>query len=130
MDLVCTIGNVGTTKFAQMMIFIPNAFIWENIWKVDLSITVEIKVIMFTGYIKRNGTLIINKYKRPRLTFDLSANITQIGLPSICLYNIFLRNYWVSPSQISYGASIEWENLDMIIIKVLSVWPKWLLCTR
>ena len=52
----------------------------------DFSITVVIKVIMFNGYIKLNGTLIINKYKRSRLTFDLSANVTQIGLPSICSY--------------------------------------------
>ena len=52
-DLVCNIGDVGPTKFVQMMILgiviylmsrsnlLLNAFKWEKVWKEDFLETVE-----------------------------------------------------------------------------------------
>ena len=52
---------------------IPNAFKWEIFWKVDFLKTVEALVIILTWYVQPNETMAINKLKRSRLTFDLSA---------------------------------------------------------
>ena len=60
-DLVCSIGDVGPTKFVQMIILswpwprsnlLPNAFKWDIFWKVDFLNTVEAKVIILTWYVK------------------------------------------------------------------------------
>ena len=56
-DLVCSIGDVGPTKFVQMMItsrssLLANAFEWEIFWKVDFFNTVEAKVIILTWYVQ------------------------------------------------------------------------------
>ena len=52
---------------------LPNAFKWEIFWKVDFLKTVEALVIILTWYVQPNETMAINKLKRSRLTFDLSA---------------------------------------------------------
>ena len=50
--------------------------------KVDFLNTVEAKVIILTWYVKPNETMAINKFERSRLTFDLSAKVAHIGVPS------------------------------------------------
>ena len=47
----------------------------------DFLNTVE--PIILTLYVKPNETMAINKFQRSRLTFDLSANVAYIGVPSI-----------------------------------------------
>ena len=45
--------------------------------------TVEALVIILTWYVWPNETMAVNKFKRSRLTFDLSAYVAQIGVQSI-----------------------------------------------
>ena len=51
-------------------------------WKVDFLNTVEAKVIILTWYVKPNETMAINKFQRSRLTFNFSAKVAHIGVPS------------------------------------------------
>ena len=51
--------------------------------KDDFLKTVEAKVIIIIRYVQPNETMTINKFQRSSLTFDLSANVTRIGVPSI-----------------------------------------------
>ena len=44
--------------------------------------TVEAKVIILSWYVKPNETMAINKFQRSRLTFNFSAKVTHIGVPS------------------------------------------------
>ena len=55
------------------------------LFKDDFWKTVEAKVIIIiiTRYVEPNNTLTINKFQRSKLTFDLSANVTHIGVQSI-----------------------------------------------
>ena len=48
--------------------------------KVDFFISVKAKVIIFTSNVKPNETMAIYKFQRSRLTFDLSAKVTHIGV--------------------------------------------------
>ena len=50
--------------------------------KVDFLNTVEAKVIILTWYVKPNETMAINKFQRSRLTFNFSAKVAHIGVPS------------------------------------------------
>ena len=43
---------------------------------------VEAKVIILTSYVEPKETMAINKFQRSRLTFDLSAKVAHIGVPS------------------------------------------------
>ena len=49
--------------------------------KLNLD-TVEAEVIILTWYVKPNETMAINKFQRSRLTFDFSAKVSHIGVPS------------------------------------------------
>ena len=51
-------------------------------WKVDFLNTVDALVIIVTWYVKPNETMAINKFQRSRMTFDLSAKISHIGVPA------------------------------------------------
>ena len=62
--------------------FLPNAFEWEFFWKVDFLNTVEAEVIILTWYVETNETMAINKFQRSRLTFNFSAKVAHIGVPS------------------------------------------------
>ena len=55
-------------------------------WKVDILNTVEAKVIILTWYVKPNETMAINKFQRSRSTFDLSAKVAHIEVPSTYMY--------------------------------------------
>ena len=55
--------------------------------KVDFLILlkvskVEANVIILILYVKPNETMAINKFQRSRSTFDLSAKVANIGVPS------------------------------------------------
>ena len=50
-------------------------------WKVFLN-TVEALVIILTWYVKPNETMALNKFQRSRLTFNFSAKVAHIGVPS------------------------------------------------
>ena len=45
--------------------------------------TVEALVIILTWYVQPHETMAINKFQGSRLTFDLSAKVAHIGVPSI-----------------------------------------------
>ena len=83
-DLVCSIKDVGPTKFFQMMVL---GWPWPTycqgqicflihlngiffFWKDDFLKIVEAKVIIITSYIQSNETMTINKFQRWRLTFQ------------------------------------------------------------
>ena len=51
-------------------------------WKVDFLNTVVAKVIILAWYVLSDDTLAINKFQRSKLTFDLSAKVAHIGVPS------------------------------------------------
>ena len=53
------------------------------LWKVDFLNTVKDKVIILTWYVKTNKTIAINKFRRSRLTFALSAKVAYIAVPTI-----------------------------------------------
>ena len=62
---------------------LPNAFKWDFFQKVDFLNTVEAKVIIIlTWHVKPNETMAINKFQRSRLTFNFSAKVAHIGVPS------------------------------------------------
>ena len=44
--------------------------------------TLEALVIILTWYVKPNETMAKNKFQRSRLTFDFSAKVAYIGVPS------------------------------------------------
>ena len=50
--------------------------------KVDFLNTVEAKVIILTWYIETNETMAINKFQWSCLTFNFSAKVAHIGVPS------------------------------------------------
>ena len=50
--------------------------------KVDFLNTFEAKVIFLTGYVETNETMLIDKFQRSRLTFNFSAKVAHIGVPS------------------------------------------------
>ena len=64
---------------------------WNFFERLFFLKTVEAKVIILASYVESNVTMAINKFQKSRLTFDLSAKISHIGVPSIYL-NSFLRN--------------------------------------
>ena len=45
--------------------------------------TVEVKVIILTQYVEHNETMAIRKLQQSSFTFDLSAKVAHIGVPSI-----------------------------------------------
>ena len=76
-------------------------------WKIDCLNTFEAKVIILTWYVKPNETMAINKFQRYRLTFDFSAKVSPIGVPSINrLKHSFLRNHKAYWTQISFEDSL------------------------
>ena len=50
--------------------------------KVNSLNTVEAKVIILTWYVETNETMAINKFQRSRLTFNFSAKVAHIEVPS------------------------------------------------
>ena len=51
-------------------------------WKFHFLKTVEAKVIILTWYVQPNETMAIKKVQRSRLTFNFSAKVAHIGVPS------------------------------------------------
>ena len=60
-----------------------SAFKLDFFRKDDFLKTVEAKVIIITRYVQSSETMTINKFQRSRLTFDLSAMVAHIGVPSM-----------------------------------------------
>ena len=58
---------------------LPNAFKWDFFYFLN---AVEAKVIIRTWYVKPNETMAYNKLQGSRSTFDFSAKVTHIGVPS------------------------------------------------
>ena len=107
-DLVCSIGGVGPNKSNLL----PNAFKWEIFWKVDFLNTVEAKVIILTWYVKTNEAMAINKFQRTRLTFDLSAKVAHIGVPSTYLNIGFSET--IRPMEIKFHMKTPYDWLAKI----------------
>ena len=74
-------GN-PSLRLSEVLCFLMhlNGKIYE---KLIFLKTVEALVIILTWYVKPNETMAINKFQRSRLTFDLSAYVAYIGVPSI-----------------------------------------------
>ena len=57
----------------------------------------------------------INKYQRSRLTFDLSAEVAHIGVPSI-YYNIVFSQT-IGPIELKFHVKTPYDKLAKIYIK-------------
>ena len=71
---------------------LPNALKWDFFKKSKKLIflnTVEAKVIILTWYVTPIETMTINKFQGSRLTFDCSAKVSHIEVPSTDLSIVF-----------------------------------------
>ena len=59
--------------------FLPNAFEWQFLLKVDLLNTVEANSLFSLDMF---NLVSINKFQRSMLTFDISAKVAHIGVLS------------------------------------------------
>ena len=59
-------------------------------------------------------TMAINKYQRSRLTFDLSAEVAHIGVPSI-YYNVFSQT--IGPIELKFHVKTPYDKLAKIYVK-------------
>ena len=76
--------------FMAMSNLIPYSFIWKNVERLIFQELMKQKIIILARYIKHTLTMVINKYKRPTLTFksDLWTNINMF-------IHIFLKDCWL-----------------------------------
>ena len=71
-------------------------FTGNNLEKLIFSIILETKVNIFTRYGKPNETIIIDKYLRSRLTFDLAVKVAVMGTtrPLEVKFHMEHRSIW------------------------------------
>ena len=81
-------------------------------WKVDVLNTVEAKVIILTWYVKPNSTMAINKFQRSRLTFNFSAKVTHIGVPST--HENIVSSYTTKPIELKFHMKTTYDRLAKI----------------
>ena len=74
--------------------------------------TVEAKVIIITRYVQAYETMAINKFQRSRLTFDLSAKVAHIGVPSMYLNIVFSEN--MRPIELKFHMKTTCDKLTKI----------------
>ena len=81
-------------------------------WKLNFLKTVEAKVIILTWYVKPNETMAINKFQRSRLTFNFSAKVAHIGVPST-LQNI-VSSETTRPFELKFHMKTPYDRLAKI----------------
>ena len=80
-------------------------------WKVDFLNTFEAKVIILTWYVKPNEAMAINKFQRSRLTFNFSAKVAHIGVPST--QNI-VSSETIRPIELKFHMKTPYDRLAKI----------------
>ena len=76
--------------------------------------TVEAKVIIITRYIQLNETMPIKEFQRSRLTFDLSAKVGHIKVPSIYKNIVFSKT--IRPIEFNFHMKTPYDKLAKICI--------------
>ena len=74
--------------------------------------TVEAKVIILTWYVKPNETRAINKFQRSRLTFNFSAKVAYIGVPSTLQNIVSSETTW--PFELKFHMKTPYDRLAKI----------------
>ena len=74
--------------------------------------TVDAKVIILTLYVKPNETMAMNKIQRSRLTFNFSAKVAHIGVPST-LQNI-VSSETTRPFELKFHMKTPYDRLAKI----------------
>ena len=85
--------------------------------KVDFLNTVEAKVSILTFYVKTNETMAINKFQRSRLTFNFSAKVPHIGVPST--HQNIITSETTRPIELKIHLKTPYDMLAKIIPIVL-----------
>ena len=84
-------------------------------WRVDFLNTVEAveaKIIILAWYVQSDDKLAMNKFQRSRSTFDLSAKVAHIGVPST-YYNIVFSET-TTPIELKFHITTLWDKLAKI----------------
>ena len=81
-------------------------------WKVDIFNTVEAKVIILIWYVKPNETMAINKFQRSKLTFNFSAKVAHIWVPSTHYNIVSSETTW--PIELKFYMKTPYDRLAKI----------------
>ena len=84
-------------------------------WKFHFLKTVEAKVIILSWYVEPNGTIAINKFQRSRLTFNFSAKVSLIGVPSTLQNIVFSQT--IGPIELKFHMKTPYDRLAKIYTK-------------
>ena len=74
--------------------------------------TVEAKVIILTRYVKPNKAMAINKFQRSRLTFNFTAKVAHIGVPSTHLN--LVSSETTGPIELKFHVKTPYDRLAKI----------------
>ena len=77
--------------------------------------TVEALVIIRTWYVETNETMAKNKFQRSRLTFNFSAKVAHIGVPSIYYNIVFLQT--IGPIELKFHVRTPYDKLAKFYAK-------------
>ena len=81
-------------------------------WRVDFLNTVEAveaKIIILAWYVQSDDKLAMNKFQRSRSTFDLSAKVSHIGVPSTYYSIVFSET--TTPIELKFHITTLWDWL-------------------
>ena len=90
--------------------------------KVDYLNAIEAKVMILSGYVKPNETIIINKFQRLRLTFDLSGKVAHIGVQST--YKNIVFSETTRPIELKFHVWTPYDKLAKIYTKYFALISK------
>ena len=81
-------------------------------WKFHFFKSVEAKVIILSWYVEPNGTMAINKFQRSRLTFNFSAKVSHIGVPST--HQNIVSSETTRPFELKFHMKTPYDRLAKI----------------
>ena len=83
--------------------------------KISFLNTVEAKFIILTWYVEPNETMAINKFQRSRLTFNFSAKVAHIGVPST--HQNIVSSETTRPFELKFHMKTPYDRLAKIYTK-------------
>ena len=84
-------------------------------WKFNFLKTVEAEVIILIWYVEPNETMAINKFQRSRLTFNFSAKVAHIGVPST--HQNIVSSETTRPFELKFHMETPYDRLAKIYTK-------------
>ena len=84
-------------------------------WKFHFLKPVEAKVIILSWYVEPNETMAINKFQRSRLTFNFSAKVAHIGVPST--HQNIVSSETTRPFELKFHIKTPYDRLAKIYTK-------------